>query len=61
MNLYRKQQAQIRVAGTLSRGFRIKRHGCILSAYLFNILADVMMRETLERYEGGMHMCGPSD
>jgi len=49
--LYRKQLAEVKVAGTLgirlglSEWFRIKkrvRQGSILSSYLFNILAMVL-------------------
>jgi hypothetical protein len=59
--LYRKQKAKVRVAGTLSRGFRVRRgvrQGCVLSPYLFNILAEMVMRETLDGYEGGIQMGG---
>jgi len=37
--LYRKQQAKVKVAGTLSEWFPVKklvRQGCALSLYLFN-------------------------
>jgi len=45
-----KQLAKVKVAGTLSEWLQIKkgvRQGCVLSRYLFNILAEMMMRETL--------------
>ena len=48
--LYKKQFAEVKVAGTLSEWFRVKkgvRQGCALSTYLFNILAEMVMRETL--------------
>jgi len=46
--LYRKQQqlANVKVAGTLSEWFRVKkgiRQGCGLSPYLFSILAEMVM------------------
>jgi len=47
---YRKQLAKVKVAGTLSEWFHVKkraRQGCVLSPYLLNILADVVM-ETLD-------------
>ena len=60
-NLYRKQKAKVIVAGTLSRGFRIKRgvhQGCVLSPYLFNILAEMMLREVLDGFDGGIQIGG---
>jgi len=59
--LYRKQQASVRVTGTISKGFRVKkgvRKGCVLSPYLFNIIAEMIMREKLDGYEGGIQIGG---
>jgi len=61
MNLYRKQLTKVRVAGTLSECFRVikgVRQGCVLSPYLFNIIADMVMRETLDGYTGGLQIGG---
>jgi len=57
--LYRKQLAKVKVAGTLSEWFRVKkgvRQGCVLSPYLFNILAETVMRETLDGFQGGLQI-----
>jgi len=60
--LYRKQQlAKVKVAGTLSEWFRVKkgvRQGCVLSPYLFNILAEMVIRETLDGFQGGLQTGG---
>jgi len=59
--LYRKQLAKVKVAGTLSEWFRVKKgvqQSCFLSPYLFNILADMVMRQTLEGFQGGLQMGG---
>jgi len=43
----------VKVAGTLSEWFRVKkgvRQGCVLSPYLFTILAETVMRETLNGF-----------
>ena len=54
--LYKKQLAKVKVAGTLSEWFRVKK-GCVLSPYLFNILA-VVLRETLDGFQGGLQIGG---
>ena len=59
--LYKKQLANVIVAGTLSEWFRVKkgvRQGCVLSPYLFNILAEMVMRETLDGFQGGLQIGG---
>jgi len=59
--LYRKQLAKVKVAGTLSEWFCVKkgvRHGCVLSPYLLKILAEMVMRETLGGFEGGLQIGG---
>ena len=59
--LYGKQLAKVKVARTLSEWFRVKkgvRQGCVLSPYLFNILAEMVMRETLDGFQGGLQIGG---
>jgi len=59
--LYRRQLAKVKVAGTLSERFSVKkevRQGCVLSPYLFNILAEMVMRETLDGFQGGLQIAG---
>ena len=59
--LYRKQLAKVKVAGTLSEWFPVKkegRQGCVLSPYLLNILAEMVMRETLDGFQGGLQIGG---
>ena len=61
--LYRKQLAKVKVAGTLSewKWFPVKkgvRQGCVLSLYLFNIVAEMVIRETLDRFQGGLQIGG---
>ena len=56
---YRKQLAKVKVAGTLSEWFPVKkgvRQGYVLSPYLFNILAEMVMRETLDGFQGGLQI-----
>jgi len=59
--LYRKQLAKVKVVGTPSEWFRVKkevRQGCILSPYLFNILAEMVTRETLDGFQGAVRIGG---
>ena len=59
--LYSKQLAKVKVAGTLSERFHVKkgvRHGCVLSPYLFNTLAEMLMRETLDIFQDGLQIGG---
>jgi len=56
-----EQFAKIKVSGTLSEWFRVKkevRQGCVLSPCLFNILAEMVMRETLDGFQGALQTGG---
>jgi len=59
--LYRKQRDKVKVAVTLSEWFCAKkgvRQGCVLSPYLFNMLAEMVMRNTLDKFQGGLQIGG---
>ena len=59
--LYRKELAKVKVAGTLSEWFPVKkgdRQGCVVSTYLFNILDEMVIRETLDGFQGGLQIGG---
>ena len=59
--LYRKQLAKVKVAGTLSQCFsgkkRVRQPG-VLSPYLFTVLAEMVTRETLDGFQGGLQIGG---
>ena len=47
--------------GTLSEWFLVKKgvqQGSVLSLYLFNILAEMVMRKTLNGFQGGLQIGG---
>ena len=55
--LYRKQNAEVNIASTLSESFHIQksvRQRCAMSPYLFNIMTEIVMRETLDDFMGGI-------
>ena len=59
--LYLKQNATVKVAGTFSEKFHIQkgiRQRCVMSPYLFNIMAEMLIRETLDDFIGGIQIVG---
>ena len=56
--LYRKKLAKVKVVGTLSHWFRVQDSGCVLSPYFFNILAEMVMMETLDAFQCGLQIGG---
>jgi len=60
-NLYQGQKAAVRIAGAITEWFQVYkgvRQGCVLSPYLFNIVAEMVMREALSNFNGGMRIGG---
>jgi len=58
--LCRKRLDKVKVAGTLSEWFPVKkgvRRGCALSPYLFNTLAEMVMKETLDGFQLLLSIC----
>jgi len=56
--MYRKQLAKVKVAETVSEWFSVKkgvRQGCVLSPCLFNILAEMVIRDG---FQGGLQTGG---
>ena len=51
--------AKVKVAGTLSEWFCVKKgvwRGRVFSPYFFNILAEMVMRETLDGFQGELQI-----
>ena len=56
-----KQLAKVKIAGTLSEWFLVKkgvRQGCVFSPYLFNIVAEMVMKKILDGFQGGLQIGG---
>jgi len=59
--LYTAQRSNVRVHGQTCNWFTVLkgvRQGCLLSPYLFNIMAELLMRVALDGYEGGFRVGG---
>jgi len=57
--LYENQRSNVRIHGKKSGWFQTKqgvRQGCILSPYLFNLMAELLMRKALDK--GGLKIDG---
>lgn len=54
IQLYKKQHSEIKVAGTTADWLKIKkgvRQGWVISPYLSNIVAEMVIRKTFEGYD----------
>jgi len=61
VNLYKNQKAAVRVVQAVSEWFKIRkgvRQGCVMSPYLFNVVAEMVMREALHGFNGGFNIGG---
>ena len=59
--LYENQKSNVRIHGEISGWFQAKqgvRQGCMLSPYLFNLMAELLMRKALDGYEKGFKIGG---
>ena len=59
--LYENQKSNVRIHGETSGWFQAKqgvRQKCILSPYLFNLMAELLMRKALDGFDGGFKIGG---
>jgi len=57
--LYENQKSNVRIHGETSGWFQAMqgvRQGCILSSYLFNLMAELLMRKALDGFDGGFNI-----
>lgn len=60
-NLYDASEAVVKIDNTLSGKCRIRkgvRQGCVLSPLLYNVYSEVVMRNVLESWDGGVKIGG---
>jgi len=59
--MYRKQLTTVKVVGTLAEWLSVKKgvqQGCALSPYLFSVLAEMVMKVTLDGFQGVLQIGG---